>query len=241
MDTAALALILGVCFLGSFVQAACGFGFAVVVMGVLSTLMPSFGEAAGLANLLMLCVSATFMLRLRGHIRWRVIAWPFLAYVPTSFVMLRIVAADPNGVMKTLLGAGLVGLGIYMVFLQGRLRVRMTRAAGLVAGAASGVLGGLFCMAGVPMSLYLLSMEEKEDYLATMQTFFAMVAVYSAALHGFSGFLTVTVLRTFLYGVLAVALGAAAGKLVFNRMNRDVLKRAVYGFMLVSGVLLIAL
>lgn len=103
------------------------------------------------------------------------------------------------------------------------------------------MLGGLFCMAGVPMSLYLLSMEEKEDYLATIQTFFAMVAVYSTALHGFSGFLTGTVLRAFLYSILAVALGAVAGKLVFNRMNRDVLKKAVYGFMLVSGVLLIVL
>lgn len=241
MDTAAFALILGICFLGSFVQAACGFGFAVVVMGVLSALMPSFGEAAGLSNLLMLCVSAAFMLRLRGHIRWKVILWPFLAYVPVSFVMVRIVAADPNGVMQTLLGIGLIGLGIYMIFLQGRLHIRMTRAAGLVIGAVSGVLGGLFCMAGVPMSLYLLSMEEKEDYLATIQTFFAMVAVYSTALHGFSGFLTGTVLRAFLYSILAVALGAVAGKLVFNRMNRDVLKKAVYGFMLVSGVLLIVL
>lgn len=99
-----------------------------------------------------------------------------------------------------------------MIFLQGRLHIRMTRAAGLVTGAVSGVLGGLFCMAGVPMSLYLLSMEEKEDYLATIQTFFAMVAVYSTALHGFSGFLTGTVLRAFLYSILAVALGAVAGQ-----------------------------
>lgn len=240
MDTATLAVIAGICFLGSFVQAACGFGFAVVVMGVLSALMPSFGEAAGLSNLLMLCVSAAFMLRLRGRVRWRVILWPFLAYVPVSFVMVRIVAADPNGVMQTLLGAGLIALGIYMIFLQGRLRIRMTPAAGLITGAVSGVLGGLFCMAGVPMSLYLLSMEEKEDYLATIQAFFAMVAVYSTVLHGVSGFLTGAVLRAFLLSIVAVALGAAAGKLVFNRMNRDTLKKAVYAFMLVSGAILIA-
>ena len=240
MEAGAIALIAGVCFLGSLVQAACGFGFAVVVMGVLSALMPTFGEAAGLSNLLMLCVSAAFMLRLRGHIRWRVILWPLAAYLPVSFLMVRIVAADPNGLMQKLLGAGLVGLCVYMIFFQGRLHIRMTPVSGLITGALSGVLGGLFCMAGVPMAVYLLSVEEKEDYLATIQTFFAMVAVYSAVLHGASGFLTGRVFQAFLFSLAAVALGAAAGKRIFNRINRETLKKVVYGFMLVSGVFLLA-
>ena len=41
-------------------------------------------------------------------------------------------------------------------------------------------------------------------------------------------------------GNRAAAASAAAGKLVFNRMNRDTLKKAVYAFMLVSGAILIA-
>ena len=41
-------------------------------------------------------------------------------------------------------------------------------------------------------------------------------------------------------GNRAAAASAAAGKLVFNRMNRDTLKKAVYAFMLVSGAFLIA-
>ena len=160
--------------------------------------------------------------------------------VPVSFLMVRIVAADPNGLMQKLLGAGLVGLGVYMIFFQGRLHIRMTPVSGLITGALSGVLGGLFCMAGVPMAVYLLSVEEKEDYLATIQTFFAMVAVYSAVLHGASGFLTGRVFQAFLFSLAAVALGAAAGKRIFNRINRETLKKVVYGFMLVSGVFLLA-
>ena len=108
MDYGLLFAVAGICFAGCFVQAACGFGFAVVAMGVLGKLLPSFGEASGLANLLLLFVSGFFMLRLRGRVRWRVILWPFLSHVPVSFIMVRIVAADPSGIMQRLLGIALV-------------------------------------------------------------------------------------------------------------------------------------
>lgn len=240
MDAAAIAIIAGICFVGSLVQASCGFGFAVVVMGVLSQVLPSFGEAAGLSNLLMICVGAAFVLRLWKHIQWRVILWPFVGYLPVSFLMVRVVAADPNGIMQTLLGIGLIALAIYMMFVQGRLRIRMTPLAGLITGAVSGVLGGLFCMGGIPMALYLNAVEDKDDYLATMQAFFTAIAAYSAVLHAASGFLTGEVFGAFLFSIVAVALGALLGKCIFNRINRETLKKVVYAFMLLSGVFLLA-
>ncbi len=240
MDAGTIAGIAAICFAGSLVQSACGFGFAVVVMGLLSRLMPSYGEAAGLANLLMLFESAYLALRLRRHVHWKVILWPLITYVPVSFLMVRLVAADPGGIMQKALGAALILLSAYFLFLQGRLAIRRTPVSGLACGAASGVLGGLFCMAGVPMALYLFSMDEKEDYLATIQMFFAIVAVYSAGVHGVSGFITGVTLRMFLLCIGFVALGTFLGKRFFQRVSRDTLKKVVYGFMLVSGVYLLA-
>lgn len=236
MDYGLLFAVAGICFAGCFVQAACGFGFAVVAMGVLAKLLPSFGEASGLANLLLLFVCLFFVLTLKGKVRWSVILWPFLSYVPVSFIMVRIVAADPSGIMQRLLGGALILLACYFIFLQGKLRIPMGPASGLGIGILSGVLGGLFCMSGVPMALYMLSLDEKEEYLATIQSFFALVAIYSCFLHGFSGFYTPVVLRLLLPGLAAAFLGTLLGKLLFDRINQDGIKKLIYAFMLISGV-----
>ena len=236
MDYGLLLAVAGICFAGCFVQAACGFGFAVVAMGVLGKLLPSFGEASGLANLLLLCVCLSIVMRLRGRVRWQVILWPFLSYVPVSFIMVRIVAADPSGIMQRLLGLALILLACYFIFLQGKLRIPIGPVSGLGTGVLSGILGGLFCMSGVPMALYMLSLEEKEEYMATIQSFFAMVAVYTAFLHGFSGFYTPTVLKLFLPCLVLCAAGTLLGKALFERINQHGMKRLVYSFMLISGV-----
>lgn len=233
------AFIALICLLGATVQASCGFGFAMVVMGVLASLMASLGEAAGLSNLLMLCVSAVFMLRLRGRICWKGVLWPLVGHLPVSFFMVRLVAADANGVLRTVLGCVLIALAVYLFAFQGRLHIRMTPLSSILTGVASGALGGLFCMGGVPMALYLISMEEKEDYLATIQTFFTIVAAYSVILHLSSGFITASVLKTFPFALIAVAAGAWIGKKIFDRVDRETLKRLVYLFMCASGILLI--
>lgn len=238
MDASSVGIAILVLFAGSLVQAACGFGFAVVVMGVLARLMPTYGEAAGLSNLLIICMSAYIAFGLRGHIRWKTILWPLLTYAPVSLLMVRFVAADAGGLMQKLLGAALIALGVYMIFFQGKLVIPQTPVSGLVTGAVSGVLGGLFCMAGVPMAVYMLSMEQKEDYLATIQTFFLIVAVYSAFIHSASGFLSGEVLRLTAYCAAPVILGSVLGKRFFQRVNRETVKKVIYGFMLVSGAYL---
>lgn len=236
MDYGLLFAVAGICFAGCFVQAACGFGFAVVAMGALAELLPSFGEASGLANLLLLFVCIFFSLTLKGKVRWKVILWPFISYVPVSFIMVRIVAADPSGIMQRLLGGALILLGCYFIFLQGKLRIPISTGYGMGIGVLSGILGGLFCMSGVPMALYMLSLDEKEEYLATIQSFFALVAIYSCFLHGFSGFYTSAVFKLLLPGLLAAFLGTLAGKLLFDRINREGMKKLVYAFMFISGI-----
>ncbi len=236
MDYGLLLAVAGICFAGCFVQAACGFGFAVVAMGMLGMLLPSFGEAAGLANLLLLFVSGFFMLRLRGSVHWKTILWPLLSHIPISFVMVRIVAINPSGIVQRLLGIALVLLACYFIFLQGRLRIPANPVSGLIIGVLTGTLGGLFCMSGIPMALYLLSMEEKEEYLGTIQSFFALVAVYSCFLHGFSGFYTPLVLRLILPCLATGVLGTLLGKALFDRIDQNGMKKLIYAFMLISGV-----
>lgn len=240
MDDLPLMLaIVGICFAGSFVHLACGFGFSVVVMGVLTRLLPSFGEAAALANLLMLVVSLFYAVRLWRNIRWKVLVWPLIGYFPMSLLMTYVLDISPGVWLRIGLGVGLILLALYLIFLQKRFSVPSTPASGIIIGGAAGVLGGLFCMAGVPMALYLVSAGDKEEYLATSQGFFTVTTLVSAGMHGAFGFVTRTVGTAFAFSIVAVALGALLGRLVFKRVNQTALKRMIYGFMLLSGFYLI--
>lgn len=193
-DLPALLIIVGICFAGGFVQLACGFGFSVVVTGVLTQLLPNFGEAAALANLLMLFVSVFYALRLRKNIRWKVLLWPVIGFLPMSVLMTYVLDITSGARLRTGLGVGLILLSVYLIFLQKQFSVRQTPASGILIGAVAGVLGGPFCMAGVPMALYLLSTGNKKEYLVTSQGFFAVTTVCSAVMHSTFGFFTCSVL-----------------------------------------------
>jgi len=206
---------------------------------VLSALMPSFGEAQGLANLVMLAVGMGFVVKLRGRVRFKTLIWVLIVHFPLIYLLARFVAADPNGIMQTLLGIALIVLAVYMVFFQSKLHIRMTPASGLITGAATGLFGGLFCMAGVPMAVYLLSMDDKDDYFATIQTFFAVTAVYAVFVHGINGFLTREVFAALPLSLVGALIGSVLGKRIFDRIDQTTLKRIVYAFMVVSGISLI--
>lgn len=239
MDAQILLQIALICFAGGFVHLACGFGFSMVAMGTLTILMSSFGEAAALANLLMLAVSLCFAVRLRGNIRWKVILWPVLGYLPVMALMSYVLDVSPGNILRILLGIGLILLACYMIFLQNRLSVPLTPLAGILIGSVAGLLGGLFCMAGVPMAMYLLSIDQKEDYLASSQAFYLTTTCFAALIHRSFGFFTQDMWQALCCGIPAVLLGAVLGRSVFHRINQTVLKRVIYGFMLLSGLSLI--
>jgi uncharacterized membrane protein YfcA len=239
LSSTAIIIVVAICFIGSIVQTSTGFGFSIVVMSVFSLAMPSLGEATALSNLLMLGVSIYLALRMRGFIRWKLLIWPFIAYIPVSYLAVRIVAVEPGSILQILLGVVLILLGLWFIFLKNKVRFQQTAAAGLITGAISGTMGGLFCMAGVPLSVYLINIDEKESYLATIGMLYVLITVYSTGLHAFSGFITTTVLWMVLYCSGAVALGTLIGQFIFTRVRQPILTKAVYLFMLVSGAFLL--
>ena len=239
LSPTAIIIVVAICFAGSIVQTWSGFGFSIVVMSVFSLMMPSYGEATALSNLLMLGVSIYLALRMRGFIRWKLLLWPLIAYVPLSYLAVRFVAVEPGGTLQILLGITLIVLGVWFFFFKNKVYIKQTPVAGLITGAVSGTMGGLFCMAGVPLAVYLIGIKEKESYLATIGMLYVLLTAYSAALHASNGFITTTVLWMVLYCAGAVVVGTLLGQLIFKRVKQEILTKAVYDFMLVSGAFLL--
>lgn len=230
-----------IAFAGSFVQSACGFGHAVICMSFLPLLMP-FRTASILE-----AVTAFFMVvyltaRLFCHISWRLLWPPMLVSAAFGFLGVSTLLALSDHALRRILGAALLLLAAYFIFLSGRVRLKGSLLSGLAAGTISGFLSGLFNIGGPPMVAYYLSVtDDKNTYNATLQAYFCFNTVSIFCIHLLHGSVTAELIPLAACAVAGTGAGTALGFLLFKRMSLARLKQFIYGFMLAAGAYLLIL
>ena len=98
----------------------------------------------------------------------------------------------------------------------------------------------LFGMGGPPISAYYLSdSDSNEEYLANIQFYTVLSNVYVNTVRVANGLYGRLELILWAVGIFAVLLGGQLGKRIFSRLDGDALRRLVYAFMAVSGVIML--
>lgn len=230
------------CFLvsstGSLIQRITGFGYGIFVMMFFPHFMASYGEANALAGMISASTSIVVALSMRKHIQWKNLPAPLICSAATSFLAVRFMSGQTDKTLKLLLGIALIVLSIYFFFFAGKIHFKPSLWKGALAGALSGVMNGLFAMGGPPMVIYyMVSSKDMKEYLATIQMYFALSNIYTTAIKASAGYVTREVLIFYVIAVLSAFVGVFLGKKVFNHCKPQVLKKAVYGFMAISGVI----
>ena len=67
--------------------------------------------------------------------------------------------------------------------------------------------------------------------------YFLLSNIYGTAVKAINGFITKEVLILAAFGSVGMVAGIFIGKLIFKRLRADVLRRVVYCFMAVAGVI----
>ena len=151
--------------LAALLQSSCGFGFGIFVMMFFPFLLPSYGMSITISGMLSVVTSAVALLKCRKHVAWKKLLIPMAAFLLTSALATVIAAGASSSLMKRLLGGALILLSGYFLFFNQTFHIRATPVTGLIAGGVSGMLGGLFGMAGPPIVIYLLAgTDTKEEY-----------------------------------------------------------------------------
>ena len=233
------------CFLvsctGSLIQRITGFGYGIFVMMFFPHFMGAYGEANALAGMISATTSLVVAFSMRKQINWKNLPAPLLCSVCASFIAVEFMAGQTDKILKLMLGITLIVLSIYFFFFSGKIQFKPAIWKGALAGALSGVMTGLFAMGGPPMVIYfMMSSKDMKEYLATIQMYFALSNIFSTAIKARAGYVTREVLIFYVIAVLAALMGVLLGKRVFNRCKPAVLKKAIYGFMAISGVINIA-
>ena len=224
---------------GSFVQSAGGFGYAIVCMSVWPLFLP-FRTASILEAVTAFFMVVYIAVRLRKAIRWRALWPPVLASLACGWLGVDTLMRLDDAVLRRILGASLLVLACYFLFLSEKIRLKGGIAAGLAAGAVSGFCGGLFNIGGPPAVAYFLAVaHSKEEYNATLQAYFCLTTLNIFGVHFLRGNVTAAMLPLFAAALAGVGAGTLLGFAVFRRLTMQDIRKFIYGFMTAAGLYLL--
>ena len=233
----ALAVIL-VCTAASIIQRVSGFGFGIFAMMFFPHILNTYGEANALSGLFSIFLSGAVALTVLRHVHWKSLIFTSIGNTVVIIPIVCFVLKGDSSFLILLLGIALVALSVYFFFFSSKVHFRPTWYGGLLSGGLSGLLGGLFAMGGPPVVVYFMQSEKDSPkvYLATIQMYFLISNLIGTGVKAVNGFVTLDVLILCAFGLCGIALGIFIGKKIFNKLNAAMLRKVVYGFMAISGV-----
>lgn len=232
-----LILYLCVICVSAIILGSTGFAFSIFAMMFMPSLFPSYPQAVAVSSLLS-CLSAFIIVTKEyRHIKWKNLFPCVFGYLFTAPVAIHLSTQLEKGLLTKLLGAFLALLGLYFIFLGGKIRIRPTVGNGIAAGALSGIGGGFFAVGAPPLVVYFLSsLDSKEAYIATLQMYMVCTCIYANIVRVLNGIFTYELIFPLLAGFVALAVGTVIGHRIMKRLPIDKLKMLIYLIMILSGV-----
>lgn len=225
---------------GAVISVICGFGVGIFTMIFLPYFMSSTLASAAVVAITSGFQSAWICFHYRKKVQWKDIIFTTLGYFVFSAIAVTFGKNIPTQILKLGLGILMILLALYFIFLSKRLKINATARNGFVAGSLGGVMSALFGIGGPPASVYFSSSyDEKETYLATIQTYFLLSNIYVTTVRAFNGIITKEVLIVSMISVAGMTVGTCIGKKVFDKINANMMRKGIYILMAVSGITLI--
>jgi uncharacterized membrane protein YfcA len=232
------ALVVIVVFSASFVQTLTGFGFALMVMPLI-TLMLGLRTAAPLVALAGLTLYTINLLRHRAAFNVKEVVPMGVAAALGVPVGVWVLANADENLVRQLLGLILVAYASYALARPKAPRLRSQRWA-YPAGFAAGCLGGAYNTPGPPAIVYgSLRRWPKDEFRAAMQALFLLTGLLVVASHIVAQHVTAGVLTLYLYAAPALGLGILAGSRADRWVDANRFRTLVNGMVLVLGVALV--
>lgn len=239
MELYQICLLIVISLLASFIQGCTGFGYSILCMSLLPLILPyKLAVTATAASSFFMVFY--FTVKLRKHIHLKLLFWPLISSTVTSFAGVFLLANTSETWIRHILGLVLFCLSLYFIFLSDKMHISQTPTNGLIAGTVSGIFSGLFNLGGPPMVVYFISAaDDKLQYHATMQCYFAINCVIVLLSHVIMGNFNIEVVQCSAMLLVGIAIGSFAGFALFRRISASVMRRLVYGCMMLLGIYLL--
>lgn len=231
-----LAAISVIAFLAAAAQAITGFGFALVLVPLLSLVYDPKAAVIVSLTLGMLSKLPLFLPHAR-LVRPAVLApLTLAAFVGIYFGTRLLIYADPS-LVRVLIGITVIILCIPLFF-DLRWRVKRERLATMLVGLVSGSLTGSTSMGGPPVVLFGVNQNwPRETFRANLLAYFIITNLFTLTLIAQAGVITRDVLLTDAKMIPGLVLGLLVGNTVFHRVPTQVFQRVIVLFVVATGVI----
>jgi uncharacterized protein len=237
-----LVVIFIIVLLGSIIQGASGFGFGLVVMGILP-LMLSVKDSTLLTMSLVVVMTLTILSKLYKYIELKrmliIVASALFARI-FSFLFLNKYGEMDS--LKQWLGVFLILLVLYLLFSKKKKEkpVITTPLFPIVLGMLGGFIGGIFAVGGPFFVFYFLMIyEDKRKYNANLQASFLITSFFTIIIHGVNGDFDSSFPLYFISGLVSVFIGTYIGLKLFEKLSNELIKKIALIMVTVAACILI--
>ncbi len=225
-------------FFGALVQSSIGFGFALVAMPLLVSLL-GIHTAAPLVALAALFLEIGILLRYREAFNFQVVKYLIMGAVVGIPLGVLAVRGIDGVIVNRILGLIVIGYALYALVAPA-LPEFAGRGWAHFFGFLAGILGGAYNTGGPPVVIYGNCRGWKPDeFKGNLQGFFLVSGIVVIASHALSGNYTADVWQNLLYALPGLVLGTAAGFILSKRINPDLFRKAVLFALIVLGLKLL--
>lgn len=219
------------------IQTVTGFGAAVFLM----LFMPYFFDmvaAPAITSAITVGLSATLAWKFRRHIQMQYCLFPTMVYLFFSITTISLAKRLNLEHLSFAFGVFLIVLSIYFFVFSEKITMQANRKTAALCAMISGTTSGFFGIGGPLMAIYFISaIKEKEAYIGTIQFLFAFTNTINLFTRIANGIFTIDLLPATILGFLGITLGKTVGLRILDKIDPGKIKKLVYAFVGISGVL----
>ena len=226
------------CIIGGIIQTTTGFGSGIFIMLFFPLFLPIL-QSSALSTLVSAWACIMLAWKYRKYATPKIVILPAIFYFTFSFLAIRFATTADLTNLKAYFGLFLIIIALYFMFFADRIHLKANLLTAFICGSISGVASGLSGIGGPPMVLYILAVvgDDKNSYIGNSQFFFSMTTIYTTAVRAFSGIITADLLPLIIPGMLGMMVGKSLGVKIVEKIDIAFMKKLIYGFLGLSGLL----
>ena len=221
-------------------QTITGFG-SVVLMMLLFPFFFHMLDAPSLALAINMLYCVVLCWKCRKSIDFRAALWPTLTYSAVCFGVTGLVKGADLQILLIVFSCFLMALSLYLLFVSARVKVKKPGVrVGVAFGVLAGISAGAFAIGGPPMAPYMMAAtRDHKSYVASMQFLFAITNIVNLSGRMISGIFPWDLWPYMAVGSICILIGMKVGEAAADRINPKNLRRVVYAFVGISGLILL--
>lgn len=235
-----LFLIVAINFIAAFLQASVGFGYAILAMSLMPLILPMRLSSA-ISAVTVVAIGLQMVMMLRKNLNWHEVAVPVLCCMLTTNLGVYILMNYPEKILRVILAVFLLFLSVYFIISQkNKVEIKKSLKNDIIYGLLTGISTGMFNIVGPFFMVYYFSIcKDNLNFKANIELSFLVAGLYSTALHFFYGNMLLKDMPFIASSAVAAVVAGFIGLRLFRRINREVVRKAIYIVLPMMAIILL--